>query len=485
MEIKDYFTPPRCLLCFDKMNIFSDITLGDPHGLQNYDNARGETAILVRNKQGLALIANALKNGSIKLRDIPAQSIFEGQQIELYKKRNWLGYTREWRELGLPLPTTYKDISMPRVDNDSKHRAQIIHSLNIAQCKDKTAIISNAYKKFKHKNNNKKIVNIEIKGVGFVNKGAELMLESILQHYNQNNYKFVMEPISYNSTYEQRARKGVYQKLSIDGNLITGIPEQICKLYGLVSDDEVHAVLDASGFCYGEQWGDVLTQEMSRRIYRWKLNGAKVILMPQAFGPFRSEPIRTAMRSIVTNSDIIFARDKESYAHIRSLDIPCSNVQISPDFTSITKGITPDFPEKFADKICIIPNAMIYKKLEKKLSDNYINILKKIIDTAYINGTECFVLIHEGKDDLKIAIELQQLSGHELSIITEPDPLRVKGIIGACYAVTSSRFHGIVSALSQSIPTLCTGWSHKYKMLMEDYECPECLIELVLRPSNK
>jgi len=40
----------------------------------------------------------------------------------------------------------------------------------------------------------------------------------------------------------------------------------------------------------------------------------------------------------------------------------------------------------------------------------------------------------------------------------------------------ASRFHAVVGCLSQSVPTLAFGWSHKYRELLDDFGVAERLV---------
>ncbi len=79
-----------------------------------------------------------------------------------------------------------------------------------------------------------------------------------------------------------------------------------------------------------------------------------------------------------------------------------------------------------------------------------------------------FFLVHESRNDRAIAERVSARLGG-VPIVEESDPLAIKGILGACKASVGSRFHGLVSALSQGVPALAVGWSHKYRMLFRDY----------------
>ena len=104
IQIKPYFTPARCRICFDKMNVFSDISVGDPHGLKNIDKRNGESAIIIRTKTGEDVLDQVLKNKAISIRSADYQNILDGQLIS-NKKQEWRGYTEAWSLSGRNLPS--------------------------------------------------------------------------------------------------------------------------------------------------------------------------------------------------------------------------------------------------------------------------------------------------------------------------------------------------------------------------------------------
>ena len=84
-----------------------------------------------------------------------------------------------------------------------------------------------------------------------------------------------------------------------------------------------------------------------------------------------------------------------------------------------------------------------------------------------------------GRKKLQVATVgdiMAQKNMGQSAVVEEEDPFVIKGVIKASYAVIGSRFHGLVSSLSQAIPSLCVGWSHKYEALFNDYNFPEGLL---------
>lgn len=327
---------------------------------------------------------------------------------------------------------------------------------------------------------------IEIRKAGFLNKGAELMLHAILEMLRERypDAKFAMAPNPISQPYEKRIELKLFQKADLwykgiqFADLLHVVPKSTRDLFGIVLDKEIDLVIDASGFSYSDQWGVKYCMELAQVSKKWKRYGVKSILMPQAFGPFKKTLNRYFIKKAITNVDVVYARDKVSYNHLVDAVGETSKIKIAPDFTCLVDGISPNQKSFEENRICIIPNYRMIDKTSEKDGDLYLDFMIKAINYFVEAQEKTFILIHdEGKDSM-LANRIAEAAAQPIEVIEECDPLKIKGIIGASKGVLGSRFHGLVSALSQGVPALATGWSHKYKMLFEDYDFAEGLVEL-------
>jgi colanic acid/amylovoran biosynthesis protein len=320
---------------------------------------------------------------------------------------------------------------------------------------------------------------IEIRGVGSHNKGAEMMLLTILQELNNESIKFSVMPKRNRCEYDFYSRLGIYPKVWFKYKVFNlnylgkFIPKKIRKLYGLVLDDEIDVILDASGFSYSDQWGERPAKLMAESIRRWKKNRKSIIFMPQSFGPFKNQKIRNYMKEIIEKSDLIYARDDFSLWSLTDIIKNASNIKKSPDFTILFNGITPEYFDK-RYQICVIPNIrMIDKRHDSK---DYFLVLIRIIEYLQKKALTPFFLIH-GQEDISLVNEINNRLKIKIPIINEMDPRFIKGIIKECKGVIGSRFHALASALYYGVSTIGIGWSHKYRYLFEDFNFGEGLIE--------
>lgn len=327
---------------------------------------------------------------------------------------------------------------------------------------------------------------IEIKGVQFVNKGAELMLVAIQQKLAaelSDNYTLALSPR--NSPFEKRSAYGAYQKI---GNLYKRIdwstldfliPKVICNNYGLVKHNDIDVVLDASGFSYGEQWRTDQLSHSVKQAKKMKKLGKKYIFMPQAMGPFKSVKYKALIKEAVDNCTFMFIRDKLSYEFVTSIVGEKSHVILSPDFTNLVyldedlSGLVQK--EKL---VTLIPNNKMQSK--QNTTDfngrNYVGELVTAGKFLQSKGYHVAVLNHEGKNDFDICKKIfSELDSAHATLLNDLGPTSIKKQIGISSLVICSRFHGCVSALSQDTPVIGTSWSHKYGMLYSDYDSSKLL----------
>jgi polysaccharide pyruvyl transferase WcaK-like protein len=325
----------------------------------------------------------------------------------------------------------------------------------------------------------------EVKGAGVLNKGAELMLRAVLARVGAAfpDASFVVVPPA-RDDYPRRARLGLYQKVWFRkcgvqwGRFGWIVPQKLRQYYGLVLDDEIDVVLDASGFTYSDQCGSQSSLAMASDVKRWKKRGTKIILLPQAMGPFTSSRIRKAFACIVDHADLVFPRDEVSRGHVIDLVGERDNICQAPDFTNLLAGTVPEEPERFRGRTAFVPNCRMEQAISTQETSLYRDFSVRCIKCLMEAGHRPFVLIHEGERDMRLAKEIMCKLGDELDLVRETDALKAKGIIALCSAVVGSRYHALVSALCQGVPALAAGWSHKYEALFGEYGIAESCLRI-------
>lgn len=330
---------------------------------------------------------------------------------------------------------------------------------------------------------------IEIRGVDFVNKGAELMLYAVVQQLNQFDDSAISAISLRNGSVQQRSEMGVQHltwlylaKAPFAGQALNTVaallPAYLRHKWHIVRDNEIDIILDASGFLYSDDAWPKHMALSATKFKRLKQGGKKVILLPQAFGPFEKQRSKQIMQEILAHADLVYARDSQSYDYLRQLDSHSEHIRIAPDFTNLLPGLIPDYGNTLAKRPCIIPNYRMIDKTSVDLGEKYLPFLITSIRYLRQQGFAPFILIHETGLDYKLAEAVRSEIKQPIDIVHETNPLYIKGIVGNCFLTVGSRYHGLVSALSQNVPSIATGWSHKYQNLFEDYGCPECLVDL-------
>ena len=328
---------------------------------------------------------------------------------------------------------------------------------------------------------------IEIYGIGFPNKGAELMLYAIVDQLKKqygDDIAICCQPWqSHIDGYRILGHKNILQlgSLTFKGMdlsfLFNFLPLKLLKTFGIVRPKDIDLVLDASGLRYSDSWGINAAKKSLKKYKKLAKKGKNFILMPQAFGPFENKELAKVIQEIVELSSLCFPRDNVSYKNIIKICGESDKIIQFPDFTNL---VTPERNFKtdhLQNVVMIIPNQRMLDKTESTVSNNYYNFLLNAGKYLLKKGENLVILNHEGSEDLNICKQLSSdLGGVE--IFNHWNPLAIKAAIGRVKLLISSRFHGCVSGLSQGVPVIATSWNHKYEMLLKEYNLGGNIISL-------
>jgi len=343
---------------------------------------------------------------------------------------------------------------------------------------------------------------LEIHGAGFDNKGAELMLRAVVNRLHEETSNILLAIDPWYGSFKSRCELGLYQILPFRTHV--GTPgfslrfkrqQWLCQLgwerwfklftgtdpieYGCVGLSRSQGLIDIAGFAYTDEWGEQPTIDFSLLTSYYRSKSKPVILMPQAFGPFRSNRIKMAFRQVLENATLVFARDTQSYEYALDLSSESGKISLAPDIALFYPKL--DNGSSLLEKqryVCIVPNARLLDQGMEEWGENYfaylVNIIKEILNHELSVRIAVF---DTSRSDLELAQRIyKDVDSVNVTLVQENDPLMLKRIIGNSLFLIGSRYHSLVSAFSMQVPSVALGWSHKYKMLFRDFGMEEYVI---------
>jgi colanic acid/amylovoran biosynthesis protein len=324
---------------------------------------------------------------------------------------------------------------------------------------------------------------LELKGAQFANQGAKLMLAAVLARVRAR-WPDVAVALSTGrfTQASDLANLSALRKLSlrrrgIDVTVLSDrwprIVDRWLNHRGWVAESGINAVLDLSGFAYGDRWGSESTRRLAAELSRHARRGRPYVLLPQAFGPFSDPGAARVLGRSLQHARLIYARDPVSLGHLAALAPDLGpTLSLSPDLTIGVHGDRGGATRWAVDAetVLFIPNRRMLDSAPAtpQWANQYLDLLRLMIDLCLGRRLNVRIVNHAGLEDGALCADLSD-PARGVTVIDEQDPLVLKGLIGASRLVISSRYHGCVSALSQGVPCLATSWSHKYQTLFEEF----------------
>jgi len=216
------------------------------------------------------------------------------------------------------------------------------------------------------------------------------------------------------------------------------------------------------------------------------LVGTPVIKLSQALGPFRRFPNRQLASILLRRMEHIYARGAGTAANLRELGL--ENWSPAHDL-AFALGPVETIPSEDPPVIGVLPSRVM-QQCCKNSGIEYLRVMAGALN-AYLEKDDrarVVVMAHSNlgpdtesrNNDYRVCRELHGMLPPERTALLVEDlgPEELRAEIGGCTVCIASRFHGMISALCTGTPVLVTAWSHKYREVLESFECSEWVVDM-------
>jgi len=470
MALRDYFSLNKCRFCGNQMNNQADISLGDCY-VKGKESPLGNSSVVVRTEKGhnaLDYCKDELDLESDTFQRIKSsQTLFEKVPNVIRPKNE--PYTKE-----VMMSRDLSDEGLEAIHRDVEKRQNDFNNSTFNKIKRRIPLV---------KKRNKQLVFL-IRSGGFLNKGSDMMRRATISQirlFCPNAIIAVTHYVWYENP-EECKREGLVMMLGgLRYEKIKKVVPEFLLRKKYVTPKMVDVVLDVSGFTYGDAWASSVNDLNTEKLFwsHFTKPNRKVILLPQAFGPFSNEWSKKTMEVAYNAASIIYARENVSKNILKKMFPEDKKILLAPDFTANLNANSKMPVEIEPQSYClVVPNQRMVDRTKADVSLTYKQYMVDVIKFLVSKGEKVILFNHEGKDDFKLMKELNHEFDDKLMMVDALDGLDTKTFIGHSRLLISSRFHGVVSGLCQQVPTFCTSWNHKYEELLKDYKCEGNILDV-------
>lgn len=249
------------------------------------------------------------------------------------------------------------------------------------------------------------------------------------------------------------------------------VPPEVARASG-----SIDAIFVLSSIQYSDAWPTPTLLERLERSIRFHRHfpHATVVFLPSTWGAFEPRH-RDALAQLVAGATVL-VRDRFSVDSINGL-LGAAVAQYCPDLAflypaadaSVARPLLESTVGDLAKPLLgIIPNQRCVEPGVTPLGrpEDYLDFLARLRDVAVGRGFHVVGISHMLNTDRDAAL-LQALG---IPCITANDATLVRSAIANLTVCICSRYHGLISCLSQGTPVVALGWHHKYRNLMNDME---------------
>ncbi|HAG08393.1 MAG TPA: hypothetical protein DCK87_02325 [Desulfotomaculum sp.] len=246
----------------------------------------------------------------------------------------------------------------------------------------------------------------------------------------------------------------------------------------LYSKADIVIHLGADGYSDQSTGGPLSTLTHSYQLFLGYIFRKPVILCAVTVGPFNFSWSRKLVKFVLDRVSFITPRESVTLNYLNELEVkspmslvsdlaflmnPASKKRV--DFILNEKGLLNGKP-----LACLVPSDIIYKKIsgsqnEKTKHEIYIKAMADVIDYLTNKGFEVILIpqvVHGKHDDVKIIQKIYNKTKQKPTLIDKGlTPQEIKGVLGRCSILVSSKMHSAILATSMGTPTVIIAYGSK------------------------